>query len=83
MLRSILQHLRRAGLVTTRREGKFIYYRLADEAVLRLVGGARTDRRTEPSLTSQQVMSRYFHDRDSFGAHLCAKSFASDCAPAQ
>src|SRR5215470_4108050 len=32
-----LQHLRRAGLVTARREGKFVYYRLADDAVLDLV----------------------------------------------
>src|SRR5690606_18260255 len=32
-----LQQMRRAGLVTSRREGKFIYYRLAGEAVLDLL----------------------------------------------
>ena len=28
-----LQQMRRAGLVTTRRDGKFVYYRLSDDAV--------------------------------------------------
>src|SRR5260370_42579273 len=32
-----LQHLRRAGLVAARRDGKFVYYRLADDAILDLV----------------------------------------------
>jgi rhodanese-related sulfurtransferase/DNA-binding transcriptional ArsR family regulator len=32
-----LQRMRRAGLVETRREGKFIYYRLSDDAVLDLI----------------------------------------------
>jgi ArsR family transcriptional regulator len=32
-----LQHLRRAGMVAPRRDGKFIYYRLADDAVLDLL----------------------------------------------
>ena len=32
-----LQHLRRAGLVTARREGKFVLYQLADEAVLTML----------------------------------------------
>src|SRR3990170_4765733 len=32
-----LQHLRRAGLVASRRNGKFILYRLADENVLALM----------------------------------------------
>jgi rhodanese-related sulfurtransferase len=59
-----LQHLRRAGLVTTRRDGKFIYYRLADDAVLDLF--AVLGRIAEENLAEvQQVMRRYFHDRDS------------------
>src|SRR5947199_5201059 len=32
-----LQHMRRAGLVANRRDGKFIYYRLADDSVLNLL----------------------------------------------
>jgi rhodanese-related sulfurtransferase/DNA-binding transcriptional ArsR family regulator len=36
-----LQVLRGAGLVETRREGLFIHYRLADEAVIRLSGALR------------------------------------------
>src|SRR5512145_1334422 len=33
-----LQHLRRAGLVAARRQGKFVLYRLADDAVLAMLG---------------------------------------------
>jgi rhodanese-related sulfurtransferase/DNA-binding transcriptional ArsR family regulator len=36
-----LQHLRRAGLVTARRNGTFIYYRLADDAVLDVIAALR------------------------------------------
>jgi rhodanese-related sulfurtransferase/predicted transcriptional regulator len=59
-----LQQLRRAGLVTTRREGKFIYYRLGDDAVLDLLAalGMIAERNVAEV---QQVMRRYFHDRDS------------------
>ena len=59
-----LQHLRRAGLVATRRDGKFIYYRLADDAVLDLLAalGSIAERNVAEV---QQVMRRYFHDRDS------------------
>lgn len=59
-----LQQLRRAGLVTTRRDGKFIYYSLADDAVLQLL--AALGQIAERNLADvQQVMRRYFHDRDS------------------
>ena len=37
-----LQVLRGAGLVETRREGLFIHYRLADEAIIPLSGAVRT-----------------------------------------
>ena len=37
-----LQVLRGAGLVETRREGLFIHYRLADEAIMSLSGALRT-----------------------------------------
>ena len=36
-----LQQLRRAGLVASRREGKFIFYRLADETVVTLLTSLR------------------------------------------
>src|SRR5947209_9130453 len=36
-----LQQLRRAGLVASRRDGKFIFYRLADDAVLDLLAALR------------------------------------------
>ena len=36
-----LQHMRRAGLVANRRDGKFVYYRLADDAVLDLLAALR------------------------------------------
>src|SRR5579859_261267 len=32
-----LQRLRRAGLVAARRDGKFVYYQLADDSVLGLI----------------------------------------------
>jgi len=36
-----LQQMRRAGLVSNRRDGKFIYYRLADDKVLDLLAALR------------------------------------------
>jgi len=36
-----LQQMRRAGIVSARREGKFVFYRLADDAVLDLLVGLR------------------------------------------
>ena len=42
-----LQQMRRAGLVANKRDGKFVYYRLADDGVARLAGRAAQDRRTE------------------------------------
>ena len=59
-----LQQLRRAGIVTTRRDGKFVYYRLADDAILDLM--AALGRIAERNVAEvQQVMRRYFRDRDS------------------
>jgi ArsR family transcriptional regulator len=62
-----LQHLRRAGLVATRREGKFVHYRLSDEAVLDLLGAVR--RIAERNLAEvQQVVRSYFAERDALEA---------------
>src|SRR5688500_16196311 len=36
-----LQHLRRAGLVASRRDGKYVLYRVADDAVVDLLSGLR------------------------------------------
>src|SRR5207237_7176896 len=36
-----LQQMRRAGIITSRRSGKFVYYSLADEAVLDLLEALR------------------------------------------
>jgi rhodanese-related sulfurtransferase/predicted transcriptional regulator len=59
-----LQHLRRAGLVTSRREGKFVYYRLANDAVLDLV--AALHRIAERNIAEVgRVLQSYFYERDS------------------
>lgn len=58
-----LQQLRRAGLVTTRREGKFIFYRPADEAVFDLLAALRGI--AERNLAEvANVVRGYFQSRD-------------------
>ena len=62
-----LQQLRRAGLAATRRGGKFIFYRLADPAVLNLL--AALHQIGERNLSEiQVVLNGYFHDRDAMEA---------------
>lgn len=62
-----LQHLRRAGLVETRREGKHVVYRLKDEAVPALLIALR--RVAERNLAEvQQIVAAYFGARDSLEA---------------
>jgi rhodanese-related sulfurtransferase/predicted transcriptional regulator len=59
-----LQHLRRVGLVAARREGKFVYYSLADDAVLDLV--AALHRIAERNVDEVgRLLRSYFYDRDS------------------
>src|SRR5437660_7118509 len=36
-----LQQMRRAGMIAARRDGKFVFYRLADEQVLELLAAMR------------------------------------------
>lgn len=59
-----LQHMRRAGLVAARRNGKFVLYRLADDAVLDLLASVR--RIAERNAAEvERVVRRYFQNRDS------------------
>lgn len=58
-----LQQLKRAGLVTTRRDGKFVLYRLADDHVLDLL--AKLRHVAERNLAEvHRIISGYFDDRD-------------------
>ena len=58
-----LQQMRRAGIVSARREGKFVFYQLADDAVLDLLAALR--RLAERSSAEvERVIRNYFHDRD-------------------
>lgn len=59
-----LQQLRRAGLVASRRDGKFVLYRLTDEAVLGLI--AALSGIAERNLAEvDRIRRTYFDDRDS------------------
>ena len=59
-----LQHMRRAGLVASRRDGKFVFYRLSDDTVLDLLASLRLI--AERNLAEvERVVRSYFHDRDS------------------
>src|SRR5262245_10307406 len=59
-----LQSLRRAGLVSTERNGKFVNYRLADETVLFLFESVRTV--AERHLAEvERIVRGYFANRDS------------------
>jgi ArsR family transcriptional regulator len=58
-----LQQMRQAGLVTAQREGKFVFYTLADNSVLDLLASLR--RVAERNLAEvDRVVRGYFDDRD-------------------
>jgi rhodanese-related sulfurtransferase/DNA-binding transcriptional ArsR family regulator len=58
-----LQRMRRAGLVETRRAGKFIYYRLSDNAVLDLISAlAHIGERHVAEV--DKIVRTYFVNRD-------------------
>ena len=58
-----LQHMRRAGLVATRREGKFIYYTLADDGILDVLAALR--RIAERNIAEvERVVRSYFNKLD-------------------
>lgn len=61
-----LQQLRRAGLVTTQRGGKRVFYRLADESeadIVALIGGLRHVA-THTVASMERVIGAYFRARD-------------------
>ena len=58
-----LQHMRRAGLIVARRERKFVFYRLADSAVLDLLASIRRVAERN-SAEVDRVVRSYFQNRD-------------------
>jgi rhodanese-related sulfurtransferase/DNA-binding MarR family transcriptional regulator len=62
-----LQRMRRAGLVDARRDGRFVFYRLADDSVLHLLAALRGI--AERNLAEvERVVRGYFQNRDSLEA---------------
>src|SRR4051812_4261892 len=62
-----LQQMRRTGIVSPRREGKFVFYSLADEAVLKLLAALRHI--AEQNIAEvDRVIRSYFNERDSLQA---------------
>jgi len=59
-----LQQMRQAGIVAARREGKFAFYRLADEAVLDLLAALRQIAERN-SAEVERLIRNYFDGRDS------------------
>jgi len=59
-----LQQMRRAGIIAARRDGKFVFYRLADESVLDLLAALRRIAERN-SAEVERVIRTYFQDRDS------------------
>jgi rhodanese-related sulfurtransferase/DNA-binding transcriptional ArsR family regulator len=62
-----LQHLRRAGLVTPRRQEKFVLYSLADPAVLDLIAALHDVAERNVSEVDR-ILRSYFHERDAMEA---------------
>jgi rhodanese-related sulfurtransferase len=58
-----LQHLRRAGLLRSRRQGKFIFYALSDDGILEVLGALR--RIAERNVAEvERVVRSYFNKLD-------------------
>jgi ArsR family transcriptional regulator len=76
-----LQQMRRAGIVAPRREGKFVYYTLADEAVLDALSALR--RIAERNIAEvERVIRSYFDDRDSMEPMSREQLLEQSCAGA-
>jgi rhodanese-related sulfurtransferase/DNA-binding transcriptional ArsR family regulator len=59
-----LQQMRRAGIIDWRRDGKFVFYRLADESVLDLLAALRRIAERN-SAEVERIIRIYFQARDS------------------
>jgi ArsR family transcriptional regulator len=62
-----LQQLRRAGLVESRKEGLYVFYRVAGDDVIDLLGNLQRTGERHISEVNRVVME-YFNDRDSLEA---------------
>ena len=62
-----LQQLRRAGLVESRKEGLYVFYRVAGDDVIDLLGGLQRTGERHIGEVNRVVMG-YFNDRDSLEA---------------
>jgi rhodanese-related sulfurtransferase/DNA-binding transcriptional ArsR family regulator len=62
-----LQQMRRAGIISARRDGKFVFYRLTDDSVLDLLAALRRIAERN-SAEVERVVRSYFNDRDSLEA---------------
>ncbi len=60
-------NVHRAGIISARRDGKFVFYQLADESVLNLLAALRRIAERN-SAEVERVVRTYFHDRDSLEA---------------
>jgi len=58
-----LQHLRRAGLVTARRQGKFVFYSLTDDTVLAMVAAMQKVAKRNVGEV-ERILRSYFQERD-------------------
>jgi rhodanese-related sulfurtransferase/DNA-binding transcriptional ArsR family regulator len=58
-----LQQMRQAGILAARREGKFVFYRLADDSVLDLLAALRRIAERN-SAEVERLIRSYFHARD-------------------
>lgn len=58
-----LQSMRRAGLLSARRDGKFTLYRLADDSVLDLLDAIGRIARSNAAAV-KEIVSSYFNERD-------------------
>ena len=59
-----LQALRKAGLVSARRDGRRVLYRIADDSVLRLLSSLRQVAERQVAEV-ERIVAGYFRDRDS------------------
>jgi rhodanese-related sulfurtransferase/DNA-binding transcriptional ArsR family regulator len=59
-----LQALRKAGLVAAQRNARHVFYRVADDAVIRLIASLREVAERQVAEVGR-IVTRYFRDRDS------------------